>query len=239
VNNAGPLADPQVPPNRRDLLLPHSAMSRPASDSPPIELRDPLWRSFVSLVLLVHLLCIAFVYSANVNPSRLQVRLAGVLAPYTQLLHLDPGGARLQFTDGSERSDDHVVTVARKLSDGSASQADAVRLPADEPRLSGERRRLLTIAGEMADYVERDDLIAHFAKAIGASVMRQKEWDHVIVTVAHQGAQPLDDDVVPEDRSTDYVVYEAEVWTDEDGELQVQKLQTGLNVAPTAQGGLP
>ena len=60
------------------------------------ELQDPLLRSLVSLAIVLHLLCVGFVYSANDgrNASRLQQRLAGIFAPYTQLLHLDPGGAR-------------------------------------------------------------------------------------------------------------------------------------------------
>src|SRR5690349_12591360 len=99
-------------------------MKQESSTTDAHELTDPLLRSIVSLVIVLHLLCVGFVYSANVNSSRLQQRLSGIFAPYTQLLHLDPGGARLQFTDGSQDSDDHELIVAPKLSDGSIGDAD-------------------------------------------------------------------------------------------------------------------
>lgn len=201
------------------------------------ELRDPLLRSLVSLAIVLHLLCVGFVYSANINASRLQQRLAGIFAPYTQLLHLDPGGARLQFTDGSQDSDDHVLVVAPKLDDGSIGEADAVRIPADEGRLGAQRRRLLALTADLAAFGEqREDLAALLAQSIGESVMQQKQLDHVVVQVIHQGAEPLYDDTLEEARSTDFTVYDAEVWRDEDGVIHTQKRTTGLGAAPTSQG---
>jgi hypothetical protein len=208
----------------------------------PVELRDPLLRSIVSLVVILHLLCVGFVYSANVNASRLQQRLAGIFAPYTQLLHLDPDGVRLQFTDGSQDSDDHVLIVSPKLSDGSLGEADAVRIPDPETNyLTGERHRLLALANRVAAYAQqRDDLAALLAKSIGESVMREKQFDHVVVRVMHRGAKALYDDLAPEELSTDFNLYEAEVWKDEDGVIQTQKRASGLDAAPTTnRGGTP
>jgi hypothetical protein len=206
-------------------------------ENEPQELRDPLLRSFVSLGLLLHLLCVSFVYSANVNASRLQQRLAGIFAPYTQLLHLDPGGVRLQFTDGSQESDDHLILVAPKLSDGSLGEAEAVRIPDEEPRLLAQRRRLLALNNDVAAYsAEREDLAALLAQSIGQYVMRQKQFDHVVVSVVHPAVQSLYDDISPEERSLEFTVYEAEVWQDEDGIVHTQKRATGLGAAPTSQG---
>jgi len=202
------------------------------------ELQDPLLRSLVSLAIVLHLLCVGFVYSANVNASRLQQRLAGIFAPYTQLLHLDPGGARLQFTDGSQDSDDHVLIVAPKLSDGSIGEADAVRIPDSESRLAPQRRRLLALTSDLAAYgEEREDLAALLAQSIGESVMHQNQLDHVVIRVVRQGAETLYDDIPEEERSADLTVYEAEVWRDEDGVIHAQKRATGLGAAPTSQGG--
>lgn len=202
------------------------------------ELRDPLLRSLVSLAVVLHLICVAFVYSANLNASRLQQRLAGIFAPSTQLLHLDPGGARLQFTDGSQDSDDHLIVVAPKLSDGSIGEADAVRIPADESRWGAQHRRLFALASDAAVYGEqREDMAAILAQSIGESVMQQKQLEHVVVRVLHQGAEPLYDDIDPEERSSDFTIYEAEVWRDEDGVIRTQKRASGLGAAPTSQGG--
>jgi hypothetical protein len=213
-------------------------MKQDSVTTTPGELSDPLLRSLVSLAIVLHLLCVGFVYSANVNASRLQQRLAGIFAPYTQLLHLDPGGARLQFTDGSQESDDHLIVVAPKLSDGSIGEADAVRIPDTENRFGPQRRRLLALASDVAAYGEqREDLAAVLAQSIGESVLRQKQLEHVVVRVVHQAAKPLYDDVPQEERSTEYTVYEAEVWRDEDGVIHAQKRATGLGAAPTSQGG--
>ncbi len=201
----------------------------------PQELTNPLLRSFVSLAIVVHLLCVGFVFSANVNPSQLQQRLAGVLGPYTQLLHLDSGGARLQLTDGSELSDDHEILVSPKLSDGSLGEANAVRFPSDEPRWSPARKRYLTLAADMSAYVERDDLIAHFARAIGSHVLRTQELEHVVVSVRHIGAEPFNENLAEAERSNSYNVYEAEVWNDSELGLQMQKRASGLGAAPTTR----
>lgn len=212
-------------------------MSLPTSDSKTNELRDPVLRSCVSLALVLHLLCLGFVYSANVRPSRLQQRLAGIFAPYTQLLHLDPGGVRLQFTDGSQESDDHVVVVTPKLSDGTLDAAQAVRFPGDEQTFRADRSRIAQLTNDMAAYAQRDDLIALFARSLGAAVMREKQFDHVVVRVVHPATQPLYDDDDSQEPSTEFDVYEAEVWTDEDGVTQVQKRASGLGAAPTTVGG--
>jgi hypothetical protein len=216
-------------------------MKQDASTPEAHELRDPLFRSLVSLAIVLHLLCVGFVYSANVNASRLQQRLAGIFAPYTQLLHLDPGGARLQFTDGSQASDDHELVVAPKLSDGTIGQSEAVHFPDDESRLGLQRRRLLTLSSDLASFAQNpnpnyEELAALLAQPIGDSVMRQKQFDHVVVQVIHQGAEPLYDDIPEEERSTDYTIYDAEVWRDEDGMLHTQKRTTGLGAAPTSEG---
>lgn len=214
-------------------------MSSPASDAKNSELSDPILRSCVSLAIVIHLLCVGFVYSANVRPSRLQQRLAGIFAPYAQLLHLDPSGTRLQFTDGSQESDDHVVIVTPKLSDGSLSDADAVRFPGDTPHYSAERWRIAKLTNDMATYGQRDDLIALFARSIGAAIMRERKLEHVVVRVVHPATRPLYDDDDSQEPSTEFDVYEAEVWTDEDGIVQVQKRASGLGAAPTTVGGGP
>jgi hypothetical protein len=192
------------------------------------------------LAIVLHLLCVGFVYSANYNPSLLQQRLAGIFAPYTQLLHLFPGGVRLQFTDGSQESDDYLIVVAPKLSDGSIGEADAVRLPDTENRLGLQRRRLLALAREIAIYAQLpdgEDVAALLAQTIGESVMREKQLDQVVVRVVHQAAQPLYDDIPEEERSIEETAYEADVWRDEDGVLHAQKRTTGLGAAPTSEGG--
>lgn len=214
------------------------------SDTTSGPLRDPTLRSIVSLLIVLHLLCVGFVFSANTNPSALQQRLAGVLGPYTQLLHLDPGGARLHFTGGGEMGEDYVIVVAPRRSDGSAGESEAVRIPGNEARGTADRWRAAYLAHEMSSYAERDELIALFAKSIGRRVMQDQGFDHVFVRVLHKSSQPLDLSTLlpgfpadnPDAEPYYDQVYEAEVWIDEDQQTQVLKRASGLNAAPTSQG---
>jgi hypothetical protein len=216
----------------------------PADRQPPA-VPTPTVRSFVSLALVLHLVCIGFVFSANVNPSLLQQRLAGILGPYTQLLHLDPGLAKVQFTDGTPATEDYVIVVVPRMSDGAAAEADQVRLPGSEPRFSPQRWRAAALAREMGAYTPRDELIALFARAIGAQVMQDKGLDHVYVRVLHKASQPLNlaellPGFPPDDPDAPPYfdqIYEAEVWIDEDGDVQVLKRATGRDAAPTSEGG--
>jgi hypothetical protein len=217
-------------------------MKEESSTTAAHELKDSLLRSLVSLAIVLHLICVGFVYSANNlrNASLLQQRLAGIFAPYTQLLHIDPAGARLQFTDGTQDSDDYELIIAPKLSDGSIGQADAIHIPADESRLGLQRRRLLALTSDLAAFGEqREDLAALLAKSIGAGVMRQQQLDHVVVQVIHRAVEPLYDDLPEEERSTEFTAYDAEVWRDEDGVIYTQKRTTGLGAAPTSEGQGP
>lgn len=59
-------------------------------------------RTFVSLLLFVHLFCVAVVLSSNFIPSALQGRLVEVVAPYTKTLHLDPNFVPFQLTAGQD-----------------------------------------------------------------------------------------------------------------------------------------
>lgn len=59
-------------------------------------------RTFASLLLFVHLFCVAVVLSSNFIPSALQQRLVEVVAPYTKTLHLDPNFVPFQLTSGQD-----------------------------------------------------------------------------------------------------------------------------------------
>jgi hypothetical protein len=196
-------------------------------------------RSIVSLLIVLHLLSVAFVYSANVNPSRLQQRLAVVLAPYTQLLHLDPGGARLQFTDGTEQADDHALVIVPKRSDGTLDEAQAVRLTESTSGLGDQRRRLLVLGSDMASFAatENEQLLGLFSRSLAASVMRDQGFSHVIVRLEHLGRTPLYDDLDEQERPRQYHVFEAEVWFDDEGQLRMQKRPTPLQAAAAPRLG--
>jgi hypothetical protein len=196
---------------------------------------DPTVKSLVSLGIVIHLFCLAFVLSSNVNPSRLQERICSTLAVYTRTLHLEPGLVLFQFTDGTSLSDNHVLEFSPP--DGKTLAA----FPENESRWGLERQRFSAIAFEIASFAERDDIAGYYAKALGGRLLRETKQEHLRLNCIHKISQPLDLTMLdpklpPEDpNAKEYYesVYEAEVWRDEDGELNVQKRSTGRDAAPS------
>src|SRR3954470_20829271 len=80
-------------------------MSSPTKPVAPDESRAVL-RSVVSLVLCIHLFCVATVLASNFRRSPLQARLVSIFAPYTKLLHFDPEFTPYYYTLGRPLDDD-------------------------------------------------------------------------------------------------------------------------------------
>lgn len=228
-------------------------MPAPPKSPSPINVQssipqNQLLRSFVSLGLVLHFLCVFFVLSSNVRPSQLQQRLAGILAPYTQVFHFDPGFARLQFTDGSEEGEDHVVSILPRLGDGTFSETGATRMPASGGAWNANKSRELSLAFEMgaAAAAEADAATALYARSVAARYLKraaiagEKNIDHVLVRVERlshpfEYYEMIDQSVADGKNAspTRDTKYEAEVWLDEDGQLQVLKRSSGRESAPT------
>src|SRR5438876_11324134 len=68
-------------------------------------------RSIVSLVLCIHLFCIAVVLASNFRRSPLQARLVSIFAPYTKLLHFDPEFTPYYYTLGRTSDDDTWLVI--------------------------------------------------------------------------------------------------------------------------------
>src|SRR5215211_3723548 len=68
-------------------------------------------RSVVSLLLCIHLLCVAVVLASNFRRSPLQTRLVSIFAPYTKLLNFDPQFTPYYHTLGRPVDDDAWITV--------------------------------------------------------------------------------------------------------------------------------
>src|SRR5436309_8197918 len=101
-------------------------------------------RSIVSLILCIHLFCIAVVLASNFRRSPLQARLVSIFAPYTKLLHFDPEFTPYYYTLGRTGDDDTWLVIDLYPSaDQPVTQqeiAKTMRLPEAGSNWLGNRR---------------------------------------------------------------------------------------------------
>jgi hypothetical protein len=212
-------------------------------------------RSVISLVLCIHLFCVAVVLASNFRRSPLQARLVSMFAPYTQFLHFDPEFTPYFYTLGRQSDDDAwlVIDLYPSAEQPVAEQqlAQTMQLPADGSRWLDNRRRGFQLAKLLAASADRetenDDVTSEIARAVGSWAMRQTNNGRAVVRCIRRMSQPFDlaalNPGFPPDRPTDpaydATVYEADVWKDEDGQIQAQKRASRAEVAPRQQPNAP
>jgi hypothetical protein len=205
-------------------------------------------RSVISLVLFIHLFCVAVVLSSNFRRSRLQARLVSLFAPYTQLLHLDPDFTPYYFTLGRASDDDTWLAIDLYADANQPVNAQplvkSVKLHDSTSVWLGNRRRCLQLAQMLAASAdpenENDDITSEIAKPVGTWLIRQTNNGRAVVRCVRRMSQPYDLSTLntgfPADRPTDtaydQALYEADVWIDEDGIPQVQKRVSRAEAAP-------
>ncbi len=218
---------------------------------------DPgLARSIVSLLICIHLFCVAVVLASNspgnFRRSPLQGRLVSIFAAYTRLLHLDPEFTPYYYTLGRPLDDDTWLVIDLYPSgEQPVSQqqiATTITLPSGGSNWLENRRRAFQLAKLLAASadpgMENDDVTSEIARAVGGWAMRQTGNGRAVVRCVRRVSQPFNLSTInpgyPPDRPTDpaydSTVYEADVWTDEDKQLQVQKRASRAEVAPRQTG---
>jgi hypothetical protein len=207
-----------------------------------------LSRSLISLALCVHLFCVAVVLASNFRRSALQMRLVSMFGLYTQTLDFDPNQTPYFYTLGRAVDDDTwlVINLYPSAEQPVASQSLAKTLQLPEPGSNWltERRRGFALARLLAAAAspenENDDLTGEIARSVGSWAMRQTGNQRAVVRCLRRMSQPFDLSALnpgfPPDRPTDpaydATVYEADVWLDEDKQVQVQKRAARAEVAP-------
>ncbi len=196
-------------------------------------------RSIVSLLLFVHVFCLFVALSTNYFLSPLQVQLlnAPFLAPYVQFFKIRPT-APYHLTDGSELSDDHTLEV--EVTEG-PQKGEIIRLPASKVGASSVKRRFALLARTVAvtSYLGAEQNSAAFAKAVGARVLADGNNEEVIVRCRRYRPQPRLLDTTnaanpadPTDPAYLTNTYQARVWRDRNGQVQLLKIEEKKVVAP-------
>ncbi len=204
-------------------------------------------QSLVSLVLVLHLFCVAVVLASNFRRSLLQSELVRIFACYTRSLNFDPQFTPYYHTLGRAIDDDAIIVLDlyAKGDEPAASQplVKTVRLPAGGSNWLTSRKRYFQLAKLLALYAdpesENDDMTSEIARSVGSRIMRETGTSRAILRSIRRESQPPPTvplvagypENAPADPAYDRVVYEADVWLDEDGP-QVQKRASAAEVAP-------
>ena len=223
-----------------------------AGSKPPADGGDAVLRSIVSLLIFIHLFCVAVVLSSNFRRSRLQSDLVRVFSAYTQLLDFDPNFTPYYYTLGRTTDDDAWLTIdlysdADKPVTGQP-KLSSVTLPDGGSNWLEDRKRYFRLAQFLAvnadQETENDDITSEIARAVAARVMHEAQARRAVVRCTRRSSQPFNlatlNPGYPADRPTDpaydVAVYEADVWIDEDNQVQALKRASRAEVAPRQSG---
>jgi hypothetical protein len=209
-----------------------------------------LLKALLSVALFVHFFCVAVVLGSIFFRSPLQERLVSIFAFYTQLLDFDPGRTPYQYhyTHGTPIEDDARFEVDlyadADLPVTAQERAGSRSLPSGGTNWLGDRRKYFALSRIVAVNAqpenEIDEITGEIARAVGGRLMRETGNRRAVVRCIQRMSQPLDLAFLnpgfppdnPRDGRYDVTVYEADVWLDEDGQLQVLKRAAAAEVAP-------
>jgi hypothetical protein len=220
----------------------------PAADRKPSSDDTSAVRSLISLALTIHLFCVAVVLASNFRRSPLLSRLVSIFAVYTQLLDFDPQFTPYYYTLGRPVDDD--TWLAIDLYADAEQPVDrqpilrTMQLPPSGVSPLGARRPAFQMAKFLASRAdaenENDDFTGQMARSIGQWAMQQGSARRAVVRCVRRMSQPYDLTVLnpgypserPRDPAYETTVYQADVWIDEDRQVQMQKRASRAEVAP-------
>ena len=188
---------------------------------------------WVSLLIVIHLICVLIALTSNLHRSSLQTRLVQVLRPYLGLVNLDPDFTPYHLTHGDVLDDDHFLEVQPVPTAGEDSSLDApertILESANRWGFAARRYRRLAYAVAYHAEVEDDHVTAALARATAGLVGRPGTSGQWVVRCWRHESQPRRitelaagfpvDPLAPQYQQS---VYAADVWL-ADGVLQVQK----------------
>ena len=202
-----------------------------------LELAHDGARTVASLLVFIHLFCIAAVLSGAFNPSAIQQRLSRIFAPYTKSFHLDPQHVAFEMTSGEGGG--HRLHQWQVLK----QERIILRLPAPEPHAGFQWHRIdayAKLAGQLALLDVDDDIPALAARDIVAHVWKQglAEGDDSILVRCVRFVDAADPLTVEADSLATETLYEANGWMGDSGEAMVMKRDEPRRTAPPTSRNL-
>ena len=200
---------------------------------------------WVSLLISLHLFCVAVALFSNQYASVLQMRLVRTLAPYGRAFNFDPNfTAGFHLTHGLEFEDDHVVEIELEGS------PKVLRFPDDQGGDTGwrggfRRQRWRVLARRLAAYTSSEDdaMLAELAASIGRHFFAESDRQRLKLRCLRRPPQPLNqvglvgatgDELRPYES-----VYAADVFQDSSGVVRVIKQVASREAAPVEKAVAP
>lgn len=212
---------------------------------PPEPQWSPETRSWVSLLLFVHLFAVFVAVTTYTRPSLLQERLHDLFDPYLRNLHLTAlpvsyPFSRYHLTHAGPSDADFSVEVDVQQPDGSS---ETVTLPAAglQPLVRFRRyQALANAAGTLASGELGDAASSILPKTIASSVIAHNAGAGGVVRIEAHGLPDIDDlanleSVARAARQNVSNVYEAQVIVSPAG-VELLRKSTTLEVAPVESG---
>ena len=199
----------------------HLERGRRTPESAPSEAT----KTVVSCLISVHLFCVLIALSGNVTPSGLQQRLAEILSPYITNLHLTT-----QFKPYELIEDQSHIELHRWLV--SLESGKVMSFPTETQWQTGfphHRWEAFGRFGAMYAEAEVDEIPAEFAKGLANHALSAHAAKHAEQVLVQCVRYPGSESGSPEDNT---VIYEADVWRNKDGDLEVLKRSPEQHVAP-------
>lgn len=200
-------------------------------NKPRVEISETM-RGIVSLVIFVHLFCVAVGLFANESTSVLAVQLRRVLGPYIRLLNLDPQFlSGFHLTHAMEYEDHHQLVIE-------VASEEPIYIPNQDGSLWGERLgfrqpRYLNLTRQFGLFAEEgnDQAMAELARAIGGSLMTKMGARQMVLRCQRLGPHPLDP-VMDQGSPPIDTLYRADVIVDDAGVVRVHKQVDADEAAP-------
>ena len=217
----------------------------PADSELPSEGR----RTVISFLLFVHLFALGVAIASNaapVSPLRRQLREVPFIRPYLQLLYMDLG-YNFHLTYSEEYDTDHFFELELSRKNTSGPETTKIVLPPSGLRPPIRRGRYHNLALNAARLEGDDQFESLLPKAIAKRLLAEAHVTegnhrircrrHYLLTRAMVGSTDPEvrDPFALERYAT---VYEADVFFDDQGELQIVKTASATETAPVnASGG--
>ncbi len=216
-------------------MPPRSSTPVPSSDEDPASRLSDGVRTFISLLLFVHLFALGLVFFSNFEggdwDSEMLRRMKIVVRPYLYPLWLDrPYHFHLTYAEPLDF--DHYIEVA--LTEKDSTEPSLVRLPDDDLGVGQRRQRYQRLAWHFARNVELQRGDELLPLTIGAGLLKQHDAARAQVRCFRK--RPLFFDEVRAGTSTeapDERLYAADVfYLPGNAEPQLNKIGEARDVAP-------
>jgi hypothetical protein len=172
-------------------------------------------RSYLTLFLLLHGICVAAALTGQFSTARLHQRLVRTLSVYLQPLHLDPGEA------WQWRAPCRLV-----LQSGESAASPIIAFNSAVWTLEAQRQR--TLAGNFARAQENEELSAALARTCGQALLKQHELSAGTLFVQRRAPTATRFSADPADQP----LYAGYVWMAADGQVRLLKRAQLPDAAP-------